>query len=373
MASGDDPEKLDSETGDIPAVMDSSSAMADAATAVAAADSGITNSWYWNAGPRARPSAYLRAYWCGSSPLSNPMTRELLFVILFAVLAVISPEYIFRVTVNERPIPYQNYTAAAMIFDLSATNELVEETVPAELSAVIATVIPTVLMVMLGFFLGPKYDAHSIWCAICVANGSAAFYVQLFKLYVGRLRPNFFMKCGYAVSQETLQANGGMGSLTEDELVRLADGECGVKEARVSFPSGHSTFAFAGCTMICLYLLGKIALQADLRSMPSTCITGIAKRSAEAKFRYPGVPTFPLWKKVACIISMAPMLLSTWIACSRLVDNYHHPADVVAGSLLGAGCAFFAYALWFPWVFSPWSGIPLMLLHEEVVAAGNTQ
>lgn len=299
------------------------------------------------------------------------MLHELLFVIVFAVVAVITPEYVFRVSVNERPVPYQNYTQASMIFDLSVANELVEtETFPTWLAALTGTVVPTVGMVLGGFFLGPKYDAHSIWCVTCVANGAAAFYVQLFKLYVGRLRPNFFMKCGYQIYQESLQMNGGLGSLTPDELARLSAGECKTEEARVSFPSGHSTFAYLGCTLVCLYLLGKVAIYSDLKPLSSEDSgpsgKAVARRSADPSYRLPGVPTFPLWKKVACIFSMAPLLYASWIACSRLVDNYHHPADIVAGALIGITSAMFAHALWYPSVFSPWAGVPLMLLHDEI-------
>lgn len=337
---------------------------------------GMTNSWYWNTKPRARPGQYLRTYW--SFPWrSNPMLHELLFVIVFALFAVISPEYIFRVTLNtDRPIPYQNYTTASMIFDLGVANELVEnETFPVWLAALTGTVIPTVGMVLGGFFLGPKYDSHSIWCATCVANGAAAFYVQLFKLYVGRHRPNFFMKCGYNVSQESLQVNGGFGSLSPEELAMLSRGECKTEEARVSFPSGHSTFAFVGCTLVSLYMLGKIAIYADLKSLSSEgngpSRNGVARRSADPSYRALGIPTFPVWKKAACIFSMSPLLYASWIACSRLVDNYHHPADIVAGALIGITSALFAHALWYPGVFSPWAGVPLMLLHDEICSEGN--
>ncbi len=54
-----------------------------------------------------------------------------------------------------------------------------------------------------------------------------------------------------------------------------------------------------------------------------------------------------LWKKIAFLFAIGgPLFLSTFVAASRVHDNWHHPADVVAGALIGATCALVAYHLW---------------------------
>ena len=47
------------------------------------------------------------------------------------------------------------------------------------------------------------------------------------------------------------------------------------------------------------------------------------------------------------------------VASSRIVDNWHHPSDVVAGTMLGVAGAAIAYHLFYNPVSSSRAGIPL--------------
>lgn len=58
-----------------------------------------------------------------------------------------------------------------------------------------------------------------------------------------------------------------------------------------------------------------------------------------------------VWKT---IIIMIPVLGATLIAVSRIVDNRHHPFDVITGSMLGVFVAWASYRQYFPSVFEPW-------------------
>jgi membrane-associated phospholipid phosphatase len=42
-----------------------------------------------------------------------------------------------------------------------------------------------------------------------------------------------------------------------------------------------------------------------------------------------------------------PLALAAWVAASRLVDNWHHPSDVLAGSAIGALSAVGSWALFY--------------------------
>jgi len=44
---------------------------------------------------------------------------------------------------------------------------------------------------------------------------------------------------------------------------------------------------------------------------------------------------------------LVPMGVATFIAASRIVDNKHHPADVVGGAVLGTAVSVFVNGLWF--------------------------
>ncbi len=47
------------------------------------------------------------------------------------------------------------------------------------------------------------------------------------------------------------------------------------------------------------------------------------------------------------VICLVPAALATYVACTRILDYWHHYTDVVTGSLLGMGCAAVAFWLYF--------------------------
>jgi membrane-associated phospholipid phosphatase len=64
------------------------------------------------------------------------------------------------------------------------------------------------------------------------------------------------------------------------------------------------------------------------------------------------------------LASFLPILLAFFISASRVHDFWHHPADIVAGSTIGIGCAFIAHGMWYPSVYSEWAGCPLNSIHS---------
>ena len=79
-----------------------------------------------------------------------------------------------------------------------------------------------------------------------------------------------------------------------------------VRGARLSFPSGHSSFAFQAAVFTVLYLQTKYGTQG---------------------FQQLSLP-IPFFQVIA--ISVA-----TFTAVSRIMDYKHHPTDVLAGTLIG--------------------------------------
>jgi membrane-associated phospholipid phosphatase len=116
------------------------------------------------------------------------------------------------------------------------------------------------------------------------------------KFFAGRLRPHFLSVC----------PDQGMSA------------EC--IEARLSFPSGHSSFAFCAMTLVSLYLAGKLRLYSNRLTS--------------------------LWKLVACVY--IPQVSAAFLAISRTRDFHHNFADIVAGSAIGVLVAQSVYFLFFP-------------------------
>ena len=89
---------------------------------------------------------------------------------------------------------------------------------------------------------------------------------------------------------------------------------------RKSFPSGHSAHAFCFASLLTLSLLRHLAL-----SVASRGETG--------------------WARFLRAAALAPGTLALFVAASRVHDNWHHPADVVAGSAIGGAVAAMAHRL----------------------------
>ncbi|GJM93644.1 hypothetical protein PR202_ga10218 [Eleusine coracana subsp. coracana] len=91
-----------------------------------------------------------------------------------------------------------------------------------------------------------------------------------------------------------------------------------IKEGYKSFPSGHSSWSFAGLGFLSWYLAGKI--------------TVFDRRGHVAKL---------------CIVLM-PLLLAVMVAISRVDDYWHHWQDVCTGGILGLVVASVCYLQFFP-------------------------
>lgn len=170
----------------------------------------------------------------------------------------------------------------------------------------------------------PLHNFHSGVCTILTAIGMSEFVTQLFKFYVGRLRPNFYAMCGF--DKATLQCTNG----EEMEM-----------EARMSFPSGHSSLSFCGMMTLVLFFVRRVGLGR------------VGKQYSLIQYKF-GV-----------LFSFVPLLFSFWCATSRLVDHWHHPSDIIAGSIIGSVSALIAYHLWYPHVLSSLAGVPLSILEQS--------
>ena len=139
---------------------------------------------------------------------------------------------------------------------------------------------------------------------------STIFQVML-KLFIGGLRPNFLSHCDpnpYARPRLKVGYNGMM----------LSTDACrgDVNFAMTSFPSGHTTAAFAGLVYLFLYLNAKLKVWSNY---------------------HPAV-----WK---VFVMYMPILLAVFIGGSVFVDYHHNWYDVVAGAIIGTLSALSAYRL----------------------------
>jgi Membrane-associated phospholipid phosphatase len=280
--------------------------------------------------------------------IRNPALRRKLLneslLCLFAFLfGFYSPTYFWRPIfgMNMRPIPYQQLKSGDVVLDLMLNQDLVlDVTIPSSLLLHTSITLPIVLLIAFTQLV-PQYpnarhiDTHAAVCVLLLTIGLSEFTTQIAKFYVGRLRPNFYKLCEFDI--ETL-------SCSASEKINM--------ESRSSFPSGHSSMSTAGMTVLVLFFLGRSGLgMASVKSSKS------GKHHLQQVCRK---------QKITALIALAPLGWSMFVACSRLVDNWHHPSDVVAGICLGLFFPAVTYHMWYPSVLSENAGLPLS--YVEVIS-----
>ncbi|GFS00332.1 phospholipid phosphatase 1 [Elysia marginata] len=145
------------------------------------------------------------------------------------------------------------------------------------------------------YWLAAAYNALAVFIFGSVVT---QFLTELAKHSVGRLRPHFLTLCDPNLDE----LNCSKGYITEFKC-RSTDDKM-LKEARLSFPSGHSSFAVYCAVYLILYLEGRLACR-----------------------------TIVLAKPVTQLIIFA---LAFFTCLSRISDYKHHWSDVLAGAVLGA-------------------------------------
>nr|XP_036674895.1 phospholipid phosphatase 5 isoform X2 [Drosophila suzukii] len=153
---------------------------------------------------------------------------------------------------------------------------------------------------------------------------------SLLKITVGRPRPDYFYRC---FPDGVMVLNTTSSSLDTSILDFNCTGLPGdINEGRKSFPSGHSSFAFASFGFIAYYVGAKLHAF-DIRGRGHT------------------------WRLCIAVI---PLLIALLVAVSRTCDYHHHWQDVTVGGLIGLFAGYISYRQYYPSIFGPDAGKPLI-------------
>ncbi|RLN28571.1 lipid phosphate phosphatase 2 [Panicum miliaceum] len=210
--------------------------------------------------------------------------------------------------------PFHRFVGEDMMADLRYP--LKSNTVPVWAVPIYAVIGPIIIVVGIYMKRRNVYDIHHAILGKFFLQWGLLFSVLItgvltdaIKDGVGRPRPNFFWRC----------FPDGVPKYNNITTQVICHGDPAViKEGHKSFPSGHSSWSFAGLGFLSWYLTGKIK--------------AFDRRGHVAKL---------------CIV-LLPLLLATMVAISRVDDYWHHWQDVFAGGILGLVVASFCYLQFFP-------------------------
>lgn len=235
------------------------------------------------------------------------------------------------------------FTAAAgivaLVFDvmkLSVGRFFVERD-PALSFPVVSSTVPTSLLILLAVALpsaslaaalhrgvfGDRVQHGTVQLSFYLALAVQWLLVNITKSLCGRLRPNFFALCdykGYAKALEFATLDEGASQAMAAYLDITRPGAVGnvrycshdEGQGHLSFPSGHTSTAFAG--------LGFLGLTA------ATAVRAV---------------NVPLPTQAAALF--CPLLVAGWIGCTRVQDYWHNTDDVLGGAVIGSLCAWWAF------------------------------
>jgi len=237
-----------------------------------------------------------------------------------------------------------------------------EETVPMMMAfaiwvfAVLATVIPTEILVyktrsdkgcqshtikLCGVYIHClALELYRVFGYFIVGGSFCMLFTDISKNTIGRLRPHFLTICdpwnnemglnctkekdgqtywqyiGDGLKDEEICGSLSSGSLSMDyknaTLTKM------LKEARLSFMSGHSSFSFFCAVFLIIYLQIRV---------PSIYLEK-TKRSVRKVISLLMRHTRLFWQ-------FGLGILAFWISMTRVADYFHHPMDVVTGCLVG--------------------------------------
>ncbi|OJK02227.1 hypothetical protein ASPACDRAFT_41046 [Aspergillus aculeatus ATCC 16872] len=187
----------------------------------------------------------------------------------------------------------------------------VVERVPVVWSIVYAGVIPfLILLVWAATFRPSPHKVQVTLLGFLIAVMLTSLITDIIKNSVGRPRPDLISRC--------LPKKGTPAESLVAWTVCTQSSEHILQEGWRSFPSGHSSFSFAGLGYLTLFLCGQMRI---FRPRTDLC---------------------------RCLVAFVPLLCALMIAISRLDDYRHDVYDVTCGSILGFFVSQFSYRRYFP-------------------------
>ncbi|MCJ1382623.1 hypothetical protein MMC17_005736 [Xylographa soralifera] len=203
------------------------------------------------------------------------------------------------------------------------------------------------------------WEWNTAWMGLGLALAAAFMITDGMKNLFGKPRPDLLARCNPDMANLQKYVVGGFGTATSGGLLvswqicRQTNLSI-LNDGFASFPSGHSSFSWAGLTYLSLFLCSKFAIAIPYL-LPGAYVSSMPRPTAgdrlsdspldHSKSSLQSTPPVPLSKIMRSqaaapptyllVIAFIPIGAAIYISSTRWSDFFHHGFDIIFGSLMG--------------------------------------
>ncbi|KAK7936210.1 hypothetical protein LTR80_011383 [Exophiala xenobiotica] len=183
------------------------------------------------------------------------------------------------------------------------------------------------------------WDMNAGLLGLAFSLALTLFVTSGLKNIIGKPRPDLLARCDPDVSNIDNWRVGGFGTSLDSEASALVvSGICRQPNQRLlddgfaAFPSGHSSFSWAGLLYFTLWFCSKLSITIPHLGITTPVTKEMSGGAAEGPPALETQAAPPLW---LVLIALFPCGVALFICSSRYADFHHAGFDIIAGSVIG--------------------------------------
>jgi len=195
------------------------------------------------------------------------------------------------------------------------------------LSGILSTLVPIAVVLLAQIRIRSFWDANNAVLGVLYSVILSTLFQVIIKMLAGGFRPYFLSVCMPDITLAAGHNSTNLNAVGFRQIMYSVDictnpNKQTLKNAMTSFPSGHSTAAFAGYVFLFLWMNAKLKVWGN----------------SQTSFYW-------------LALLMAPLLGAVLMACALSITQDHHWYDILVGAAIGTFMAFASYrtcyaALW---------------------------
>ncbi|CAD6587973.1 MAG: hypothetical protein ASARMPREDX12_003063 [Alectoria sarmentosa] len=215
------------------------------------------------------------------------------------------------------------------------------------------------------------WEWNTAWMGLALGLATTFFFTEGLKNLIGRPRPDLLSRCNLDPANVQQYALGGEGSQLPLWNLLISSTACRqpsvskLNDGFASFPSGHSSFSWAGMFYLTLFLCSKFSVTIpyllphmytsstrDLKGDDHDPVDGASDTTKPEDFASTQDASLPPRKQAAApptylfILPIVCISIPTYVASTRFSDFRHHGFDVIFGALMGSIISYISFRMY---------------------------